>query len=157
MVDLVTPINYGETLFVAKMKERAFVNQRLTRLTATDRKVDVALCHALLNCYLGLFYIEGLGFGRGLGTLDLNSTKMHKSLYLLNPEGISPQQRRNILNAFKPLLKRAIHKLPRERTMADRQAFEQTVAEAYGLTTVWNRIEEALVDLYTIRNNVKPT
>lgn len=64
MADLVASINYGDRLFIAKLKERSFVNQRLARFTKKTEIVDVDLCHALLNSALGMFFIEALGFGR---------------------------------------------------------------------------------------------
>ncbi len=78
MAELVMPINFGERLFVAHLDPPAFVNQRFTRLNGLPG-VDVDLLVALLNCAISLFYIEGLGFGRGEGALDLSATRIKRA------------------------------------------------------------------------------
>src|SRR5690606_18770634 len=83
VADLVLTINPDKRLFVAKLRERSFVNQRLIRFSRRTASVDVELCHALMNSLLGVFYIEALGFGRGLGVLDLNATKVAEKLHVL--------------------------------------------------------------------------
>ncbi len=67
LADLVMPLNFGNRLFVSRMVPAAFANQRLICFNAKDG-VDLDLCHALLNCAISLFMIEGMGFGRGQGS-----------------------------------------------------------------------------------------
>lgn len=155
VADLVGTINYGETLFIAKMKKRSFVNQRLIRFTANDPHVDVELCHVLLNSYIGLFYIEALGFGRGLGALDLSSTKVQKNLFMLNPKLLNDSQRTEILHAFVSLLNRDIEKVPVELELDDRKRFEEVIARAYGLENEWDSIKNSLLELFGIRMTIK--
>lgn len=70
LTDLVMFINYGERLFVGRVDPPAFVDQRMVRLDPLENEsVDIELSHALLNSTIGMFIIEGLGFGRGLGAL----------------------------------------------------------------------------------------
>ncbi len=92
LADLVANINYGDRLFIARMQKRSFVNQRLTRFTATTDDLDIDLCHALLNSLIGIFYLEACGFGRGLGALDLSSSKLKKNLFILNPDILTPAE-----------------------------------------------------------------
>ncbi|WP_242929026.1 N-6 DNA methylase [Pontibacter vulgaris] len=151
VADLVGTINYGETLFIAKMEQRSFVNQRLIRFTSTKNDLDIDLIHALMNSYIGIFYIEALGFGRGMGALDLSSTKVRDNLYLLNAENLTSQEKIDIKTAFAALCSREINKVPAEVELNDRKHFEQTVAKAYGLEKEWDKIKESLLDLHNIR------
>ena len=52
--------------------------------------VSEDLIHALLNSVYGMFAIEAIGFGRGLGVLDASSTKL-KNMFMINPEVISEE------------------------------------------------------------------
>lgn len=86
VADLAAAMNYDTRLFFLRLTPRAFVNQRLIRFTTKPGiLVDLDLWHALLCSLMGCFYIEALGFGRGLGALDLNASKFAKQLRLLNP------------------------------------------------------------------------
>ncbi|MFZ5989726.1 MAG: N-6 DNA methylase [Bacillota bacterium] len=154
LADMVMSINPGERLFVARLKERSFVNQRLTRFTARNSKVNIDLCHALINSILGLFYIESLGFGRGLGALDLSSTKLKNGLYMLNPDMLSDAQKNNILSRFELLRNRQVLDLPDELDKPDRKAFDDAILESYGMREYKEQIESALRKLYQIRKSV---
>lgn len=155
VADLVATINYGNTLSIAKMKERSFVNQRLIRLTAKNQQVDIDFCHAIMNSFLGLFYIEAMGFGRGLGALDLSSTKMKENFFILDPSAITQDQIQKIKEAFLPLTTREIDYVSEEIKKEDRLVFEAELAEAYGLTSVWDEIKQSLLELYNIRISVE--
>jgi hypothetical protein len=86
LADLAMPINFGERLYIARLDPPAFVNQRLIGFNARGG-VDLDLCHALLNSTISLFMIEGIGFGRGQGALDLNKDRMEKCMPMLDPAG----------------------------------------------------------------------
>lgn len=154
VADLIGTINYGNTLVIAKMRTRSFVNQRLIRFTVRNVNTDVDLCHALMNSYIGIFYIEALGFGRGQGALDLSSTKLKDNYCMLDPSHLNAQQIQNIKAAFQPLTLREIEIVPTEVNLADRRIFESTIAQAYGLTNEWDEIKDSLLDLYNIRNSI---
>jgi len=155
VADLVAMVNYGNTLKVVKMNTRSFVNQRLIRFTAKDHNIEVDLCHALMNSHIGLFYIEALGFGRGMGALDLNSTKLRDGYFILDLKLISEAQKQEILKAFDPIAKRHIEHLTVELTLKDRIYFEETVALTFGINHISEKIKEALLSLYLIRTTVK--
>jgi hypothetical protein len=152
--DLIAQINYGKSLVIAKMNQRSFVNQRLISFTAKNPGIDINLCHALMNSYIGIFYIEALGFGRGQGALDLSSSKMKEHYSMLDPNLLSATQISSIKNAFSPLLQRAIDDVPIEVTNSDRLRFESEVANAFNLTSIWNNIRDSLLQLYNIRNTI---
>lgn len=152
VADLAASMNYDRRLFVLRLDRRAFVNQRLIRFTMRPGvKVDLDLCHALLCSFMGAFYIEALGFGRGLGVLDLNASKLDKQLRLLNPANVPSADRRRILSAFAPLLKRDILDFDKEAKRADRLRFEDAVLRTFGLADLRSAIVETVLRLQSIR------
>jgi hypothetical protein len=154
MAELVALISYDKRLYIAKALQPTFVDQRLISLTLINKTVDINLCHALMNSSLGLFYIEALGFGRGLGALDLSSTKLEKRLFMLNPRLLSPQQTVKIITAFSPLLKRDVYPIMEELTRTDRITFDKVVFECFGIQSYQDKIYDALKQLYNIRKSV---
>ena len=154
MADFAIPINPDSRLCVFRLKQRAFVNQRLIRFTLREPdRVDIALTHALMNSSLGMFLIEAAGFGRGLGVLDLNASKMAQSFHMLNPGAIGTQQAARIKACFQPLLERQPAELPVELISGDRLAFDACVADAYGFSGAEQAIRGALECLYQIRKS----
>jgi hypothetical protein len=155
MADLVTSLNPERRIFVAKMRTRAFVNQRLIRFSLLNANADIDLCHALLNSLIGIFFLEALGFGRGLGALDLNATKLKERMPLLNPALLTRQQASEIKRLFAPLCRRSIENAPEEMQRADRCAFDDAVLQAFGLSQRKEEILDAFLTLYKIRLAVK--
>ncbi|MGC9260068.1 MAG: N-6 DNA methylase [Phycisphaerae bacterium] len=156
MADFAIPINPDSRLCVFRLRQRAFVNQRLIRFTLREPDcIDIALTHALLNSSLGMFLIEAAGFGRGLGVLDLNASKMAESFHVLNPDAIGTEQAARIKACFQPLLERPPAELPTELASADRLAFDACVADAYGFSGAEQAIRTALKSLYCIRKSAK--
>ena len=156
MADLVTSMNPEDRLFIARLQERSFVNQRLIRFTLKRNcTFDINLCHALLNSTIGMFFIESLGFGRGEGALDLSATKLKDFLYMLNPELLNETQKNNILEKFDILKNRNIKILEEELNNEDRENFDNAVYEAFNILEYKNNIKESLLCLYKIRKSVK--
>ena len=151
MADMVISMNPYHRLFVAKLEQRSFVNQRLIRFTKKRQTINVDLCHALLNSTIGLFYIEAIGFGRGLGALDLSATNIKNSLFILNPEILSEEQVNLILSKFNPLKRRDVLPLAVELEQQDRNDFDDAVLEAFGIREYKQQIRQSLIQLYTIR------
>ena len=147
-------MNPDQRLCVHKLNQRSFVNQRLIRFVS-KHNVDVDLCHALMNSIIGMFLIEAIGFGRGLGALDLNPTKMSEHLHLLNPGHINPQNRATILSAFAPLLGRDVLNLTDELKSQDRINFDQAVLSAYGIPNTQSQIYNSLQQLFHIRQTAR--
>lgn len=132
MADFVTSINPDDRLFVSRFENRTFINQRLIGFRTTE-DVDADLIHALLNTTLSMFFIEASGFGRAQGALDLNSQKF-KKFPILNPEIVSSDDRKNILEAFDHLKACHISDVENELFMnPTREHFDRVVFEAYGL------------------------
>ncbi len=151
MTELVMSMNFGERLFVARLTPPAFVDQRLIRLNPLDKNIDIDLLHALLNSAISLFYIEGIGFGRGEGALDLTSRRIKTAMQILDPSYLNHDQALAIKRAFKPLLTRKITPIMTECSLQDRQYFDDKVIEAFGLSVRRNHIYERLLRLNAIR------
>lgn len=153
--DLALSMNPGERLFFARLTPKAFVNQRLIRLVAKTSTVDMDLSHALLCSFMGCFYLEALGFGRGLGVLDINATKVSRQMRMLNPAAVSVAGRKAILAAFDLLKRRDVLSLEEETKRGDRLKFETVVLKSFGLDDVLPQIQESLIDLHRIRSAVE--
>lgn len=155
MADFVASMNFDKRIFIAKLDKKSFVNQRLTRFTAKNKNLDFDLIHALLNSTLGIFFIESIGFGRGLGALDLSSTRMKNNLKMLNPDLLSDEQKTEIKEMFKTLKSRNILPILEELESEDRKEFDNVVLNAFNIKEYENQIEESLRTLYEIRVNVR--
>lgn len=148
--DIVTSLNPDRRLFYAKFEKPSFINQRLIGLKSIKEDVNVDLLHALLNSMLSMFYIEAIGFGRGLGALDINKSSLEKA-FILNPLILSKQQTVEIIKAFKPIIEREIYSTEEELTMPDRINFERVVLKAFGLEEYFNKIKYSLLSLQRTR------
>ena len=153
--DFVMSVNPDERLFVARMTDRSFVDQRLIALTARTPELDCDLMHALMNTTLGKFLIEAAGFGRGLSALDLSRDRMAAVFRIPDPARIVPDARDRIVAAFRPLLARGILSVPEELSSADSRRLDEAVFRAVGLSPFEDAIRESLLALYRIRRAVK--
>ena len=151
MADLVLPVNPYQRLFVPKLQNRSFVDQRFTRFTLRNENLCADLCHALMNSIVGLFLIEALGFGRGLGALDLSTTRAKRQLHMLDPQHLDTEQKSKVMRAFRPLLERPVKPLAEELSRNDRNAFDEIVLDAYGIRSLHTQIQTSLNTLYQIR------
>lgn len=150
LTDLVMFINYGYRIFVGRVDPPAFADQRLVRLEPIGA-VDLDLAHALLNSTISAFIIEGMGFGRGLGALDLNKDRIEDFMHILDPDRLDQIGINSIKVTFAPLLQRDILDIADELEQADRQAFDDAVIAAFGLSISRQRIYDALLSLVGIR------
>ncbi|SFV50483.1 Putative type IIS restriction /modification enzyme, N-terminal half [hydrothermal vent metagenome] len=154
MADLVASMNFDKRIFIAKLETKSFVDQRLTRFTA-KKEIDIDLIHALLNSILGIFFIESLGFGRGLGALDLSSTRIKKYLRVLNPELLTKEQIVLIKKKFILVRDREIKNITDEFKEADRIEFDKVVLEVFGILHLRDKIMDSFLYLYNMRTSVK--
>ena len=154
MADLVASMNFDKRIFIAKLDKKSFVDQRLTRFTA-KKEIDIDLIHALLNSLLGIFFIESLGFGRGLGALDLSSTRMKKYLRVLNPNLLTQEQITLIKNRFILVRDREIKGILEEFKEKDRINFDNTILEAFGILHLKEKIMNSFLYLFGMRTNIR--
>lgn len=115
------------------------------------REIDIDLMHALLNSTISMFLIEGMGFGRGLGALDLNKDRIENFMHCLDPGELDTAGIESIKAAFTPLTSRDILEIADELEQADRREFDQAVLNAFRLDIDLDRIYDALLSLAEIR------
>lgn len=154
MADLVASMNFGKRIFIAKLESRSFVDQRFTRFTVLNPDTDIELAHALLNSLLGIFFIESLGFGRGLGVLDLSSTRMKKYLKILNPSLLNYEQIQKIKDKFNLFKDRDIKDITDELKDETRKNFDIAVLEAYKIEELYDSIKNSFLFLYNMRTSI---
>lgn len=148
--DLAMPLNFGTRLFIAQLRPRAFVDQRLIQFGAYDG-IDIDLCFALLNCSMSLFMIEAMGFGRALGALDLSKNKVEKFMHMLDPNVLSDLQAEEVKKAFGPLRRRKILDILTELEQEDRQNFDNVVKDVFEIEVSTDEVYECLRRLVDIR------
>ncbi len=154
LADFVLSMNPDTRLFIAKTPEPTFVDQRLIRITVKDG-IDCKLLHALLNSTFSMYFIEALGFGRGLGVLDINATKIKKGLYIPDMCLISRDASKKIISAFSDMKKRPVKMVLEEIKEPDRHSLDNEIANAIGLPlTVVKDVYAGLQTLYRIRKSV---
>ncbi len=154
VAELVIPLAYGKRLYVGRVNPAAFVNQRLMGLNAYGG-VDVDLAHALLNCTIGLLMIEGIGFGRGLGALDLNKDRIEAKLHMLAPNALEDTQRNEIVSAFNDMKGRKVLEVSDELEQADRRILDNLIIKHFGLAVSREHIYDTLRVLVEVRNAVE--
>ena len=135
--DFVTALNPDKRLFVSKFDESTFVDQRFTRMLIKDTNISKDLIHALLNSLFGMFVIEAIGFGRGLGVLDASSTKL-KSIYMINPKIISDADALEIVELFGKIKNRNVMDTEEELEDADREIFDRKILNAIGYEELYD-------------------
>ncbi|MGD2278382.1 N-6 DNA methylase [Bacillus wiedmannii] len=148
-------INPDERLFFSKAPQPVFFDQRLTGLVRKNSQDNLDLLAALLNSIVGIYYIEAIGFGRGLGVLDLNKNKVEDRFKMLNPALISDQDKLIILDLYRELEKRQVLSLLQEIQQEDRYNFDMAVLKAFGLEMHYNDIKKSLIQLFSIRKSVR--
>lgn len=152
--DFVTILNPDRRLFVAKFEETTFVDQRFTRMLKKDETVSMNLVHALLNSIYGMFAMEAIGFGRGLGVLDATSTKL-KKLYLINPYEIREGDRKEIERLFDKIQARDVKEVTAELQDPVRRQFEEAVLRAIGCEHLYEGIKASLLSMQHTRHTAE--
>lgn len=149
VVQFFTMMNPNKRFFFGCFKEPTFINQRLIGLRPKV-SVDHELCHALLNSILMKFYVEAVGFGRGLGVLDVNKASI-ASCYMLNPEFLSEEDILLIKDKFKIILAKDIVDVDAELKDPEWIDFNQTVLRCFGLESYYLRICNSLLSMRQVR------
>ncbi len=150
-------INPDERLFFSKAPYPVFFDQRLTGLKRKSQKYELDLLMALMNSIVGLYFIEAIGFGRGLGVLDLNKNKVEKNFKILNPKYINESAQKIIIDLYKKVEKREVRPLLEELEMKDREEFDKAVMRAFGIDEYYDAIKGSLIQIYKIRKAVNTT
>lgn len=154
IADFFTMMNPDARLFFGRFNHLTFINQRLVGLRSLGNGIDYELCHALLNSIVMKFYIEAVGFGRGLGVLDINKDSI-ASCYMLNPNILSAMNKENIKRLFRRIVAKDITSIEAELVDPDWQAFNNAVLSAYGIEAYYPQIVNSLVSLRKVRRAAK--
>ena len=152
--DYVTALNPDKRLFVAKFREKNFVDQRFTRMLLKFQNVNSELVHAVLNSLYGMFAIEAIGFGRGLGVLDASSTRL-KHMFMIDIEKISKQDAIDIIDFFDKIKQRRVMDIDDELKDPDRKKFDCKVLQAIGAQDLYEPIKASLLSLQRTRHCIK--
>jgi len=129
--NIVTTINPYERFFFSFAKTPFTIDQRLIAMRVKNG-YDVELIAALLNSAITFLTLEMRGTSRNLGALDLNADYF-KKLRILNPDLLSKQQKKDILEAFRPLKYRKIEDIFSEIQKLDRINFDKTILRSFGI------------------------
>lgn len=152
--DFVTALNPDRRLFVSKFLVSTFVDQRFTRMLIKDDSISKELLHALLNSVFGMFAMEAIGFGRGLGVLDASSTKL-KKMYMIDPGRISRADEEMIVKLFDRIKDRNVMDTGDELNDPDRKEFDHKVLRAIGHEDLYESIVKSLLSMQFTRHAVK--
>lgn len=155
VAQLFTMMNPDNRFFFARFEEPSFINQRLIGLSLIHEGIDdLVLCHALLNSVLMKFFIEAVGFGRGLGVLDINKDNISKC-YMLSPNLLSNTDKLRIKDLFNVVAKKEIMSIERELNDADWIYFNHAVLRAYGIDEYYSSICNSLCSMRKVRRAAK--
>ena len=154
VVEFFTMMNPDKRLFFGRFETPSFINQRLIGLRLKNADADAKLYHALLNSILIKFFIEAVGFGRGLGVLDINKDNISKC-YMLNPTLLSEESIEDIKSAFDIILQKEIVSVEDETQDEDWIAFNHTILRAFVIDGYYNNICNSLRSLRKIRATAK--
>ena len=152
--EIFTMMNPDDRMFYAKFNQPTFINQRLIGLKRKRVTDDLNLLHALLNSILSLFYIEAVGFGRGLGVLDINKDSISKC-FMLNPALLNQEQKTDIMEKFEALMSRGIVDINQDMEDPVRREFDMAVLNAFGVVRFFDNIVSSFKTMRKIRKAVK--
>ncbi|AWI43311.1 hypothetical protein BJG88_00150 [Staphylococcus nepalensis] len=151
MAEIVTGINPDKRIFWSSLGKKSFINQRLIGLNKKENCQDeLDLLLVLLNSVVGLFFIESIGFGRGLGALDISKNNIEKS-YMLNPNLLNDEQKKSILNAFKNLDNKISGDTRIDLYHEKREEFDKIILECYGIGHLHSKIRSSLIEMMNAR------
>jgi type I restriction-modification system DNA methylase subunit len=152
--EIFTMMNPDNRMFYGKFNQPTFINQRLIGLKRKRLTDDLNLLHALLNSILSLFYIEAVGFGRGLGVLDINKDSISKC-YMFNPALLNDDQKTDIMKKFKALKSRGIIDINQDMEDSVRRVFDMAVLNAFGMSGYYDNIVSSLKAMRKVRKAVR--
>ena len=149
-----TMMNPDSRFFFGRFLEPSFVNQRLIGLRVKNEAIDRKLVHALLNSILMKFFVEAVGFGRGLSVLDINKEGI-SNCFMLNPALISEDNSTIIKEAFGKVLSKRIMSVEEELKDEHWIAFNHIVLQAFDLDSYYLRICHSLLSMRKVRKTAR--
>lgn len=153
IADLFTMMNPDDRMFFGRFVSPTFINQRLIGFKALDSHTDVELCHALMNCLFMKFFVEAVGFGRGLGVLDINKENISECL-MLNPNLLTQNSINNIKMQFSIVCNKPIMSIDEELKDEDWIRYNYTVLQAFEIEAYYDKIVNSITSLRKVRKAV---
>ncbi|MDE6021620.1 MAG: N-6 DNA methylase, partial [Ruminococcus sp.] len=152
--DIFTIMNPNDRIFFGRFQTPSFINQRLIGFKSRDEDVDVELCHALMNSVIMKFFIEAVGFGRGLGVLDINKKNVANCL-MLNPMFLSEKSIVKIKTEFKKICNKPIISIEEELIDDDWIKYNMIILEAFNISSYYSKITDSIKSLRKIRKTAR--
>jgi len=90
----------------------------------------------------------------GDGVLDLSSTRVAEYMHILDFKILTNEQAQQIKDAFFPMTQRNLMNIADELDSQDRQHFDETVINVFGLDVTREQVYDSLLKLVEIRNTV---
>jgi len=147
-------INPDRKICFYRFIEPSFVNQRLISISP-NKFIDLDLLHALLNSIFVTSQIESLGFGRGLGVLDINASNIRDGLFIPNINIIDNNDAIQIKKLFKIIIMKPIIDTIATLDSPEWIEFNYKIAKSINLPTESVRSAyEHFSRIYTIRKSV---
>lgn len=154
IADLFTMMNPDDRMFFGRFVSPTFINQRLVGFKALDSHTDVELCHALMNCLFMKFFVEAVGFGRGLGVLDINKENISECL-MLNPNLLTQDSINSIKMQFSIVCNKPIMSIDEELKDDDWIRYNYTVLQAFEIEAYYDKIVNSITSLRNVRKAVR--
>lgn len=154
IADLFTMMNPDDRIFFGRFVSPTFINQRLIGFKALKSHIDLELCHALMNCLFMKFFIEAVGFGRGLGVLDINKENISECL-MLNPNLLTQDSINNIKIQFSIICNKPIMTIDEELKDEDWIRYNHTVLQAFEIDMYYDKIVNSFTSLRKVRKTVR--
>lgn len=149
--DLITSENPDKRLFIAELKESILVDQRLIAMKYKKEQANKKLILALINSLYGMFAIEANGFGRGQGVLDISKTRFQK-IYMINPDIISEEDAKEIINLFEKVKERKVMNVEDEMKAEDRGKFDRKVLQSIGCEHLYEKMKKSILSMQNTRH-----
>lgn len=155
LADFVLAMNPDSYFMIQKLNEPSFANQRLICISANpEYREEIDFFHALFNSTLTYFQIEAIGFGRGLGVLDINSNNIKNGLHIPKPEFFAKEAKAEIIESFKKVKARHVLPILQELNQQDRIDLDSLIIKHSGLNFSIDKLYASMRQLYSIRKAI---
>lgn len=155
LADFVMSMNPDRHFMIQRFEKPSFANQRLICMSLKTQFSNYAdFIHALLNSSLTYLQIEGGGFGRGMGVLDINSNNIKDGLHIPDPRKYTKSQRQEIIDCFQKISSRNVFPIDDEIQQLDRNELDRLILQYGGFNFSSHDIYCSLLRLFEIRKAI---
>jgi len=155
LADFVLAMNPDSYFMIQKLDEPAFINQRVIGLAVKpELHEEMDFYHALLNSTLTYFQIEAIGFGRGLGVLDINNNNIKHGLHIPKLGLFTREAKVEIYESFRKVKSRNVMHILQELNQPDRIELDSLIIKHSGLNFPIEKLYECMKQLYAVRKAI---